>query len=53
MPWCAIEEAREADRAVISSARDAVVSPVAAAVRIAEVVLRWWAKSMLDGMRNP
>ena len=51
MPCCAIEEAREADRAVISLARDVVVSPVAA-VRIAEVVLRWCAKSMLAGMRN-
>ena len=52
MPCCAIDEAREADRAVISLARDVVVSPVAAAVRIAEVVLRWCAKIMLAGMRN-
>ena len=53
MPWWAIEEAREADRAVISLARrDVVVEPVAAAVRIAEVVLMWCAKSMLAGMWN-
>lgn len=42
---------READRAVISVARS-MFSLVAVAVRMAAVVLRWWANIMLAGMKN-